>query len=359
MTQAAGVEEVGPVTIASQGHFWVGMTHTATDGGTALTGQMYVQYQIPAEVRHPYPIVMVHGGGGQGLDYLGTPDGRPGWATAFLSWGWEVYVVDRPGCGRAPYHPDLDDAVGPAPTMEFSSALFTAPEVALEVPEDQRVHDKWPGTGLPGDPMLEQIVSGQRAFVGGMEHVERSMADAGVALLDRIGPAVLMTASMGGPFGWLVADARPELVKGIVSCEPIGPPFMDVPGRGGLHWGPTTTPITYDPPVDDPADLPTVHREVPGSVHGDGRVFTGDAPQLVNLHGIPIAIVTAASSRFGAAGAPMVEVLTQAGCDAQLVRLEDHGAHGYGHMVMIERENILPARIIDEWLTANVAGPGG
>lgn len=361
MTESNAVTDpgvVGPVTIARQGHFWVGMERTATDHGTALTGQMYVQYQTPADVRRPYPVVMVHGGGGQGLDYLGTPDGRPGWATAFLSWGWEVYVVDRPACGRAPYHPDLEDSVAPAPTLEFSEMMFTAPEAHGGAPDEERVHTRWPGTGRVGDPTLDQIVAGQRAVVGDLEAVERSMASAGIALLDRIGPAVLLTASLGGPFGWLVADARPELVRGIVACEPIGPPFMDSPSRGGLRWGVTATPITYQPPVADPNDLQTVPEPVPGSVHGDGRLFAEPAPRLPNLAGIPIAVVTARSSRFAAAGLPTVTVLRQAGCAAELLPLEEHGADGYGHMMMIERDNIEIAALLDRWLENRVRSGG-
>jgi len=49
---------------------------------------------------------------------------------------------------------------------------------------------------------------------------------AGVALLDRIGPAVLVTHSQARPFGWLIGDARPALVKGIVAMEPQGPPIQ-------------------------------------------------------------------------------------------------------------------------------------
>jgi len=30
-------------------------------------------------------------------------------------------------------------------------------------------------------------------------------------LLDKIGPAIIMTHSAGGPFGWLVAEIRPNL----------------------------------------------------------------------------------------------------------------------------------------------------
>src|SRR4029434_8932837 len=96
-----------------------------TPNGTIAAGQMFVQYQIPERIRHPYPIVCVHGGGGQGTDYLGTPDGRPGWATYLVQEGYAVYVVDRPGHGRAPFHPDVLGPVGSLFPYELVSSLFT------------------------------------------------------------------------------------------------------------------------------------------------------------------------------------------------------------------------------------------
>jgi pimeloyl-ACP methyl ester carboxylesterase len=51
--------------------------------------------------------------------------------------------------------------------------------------------------------------------------------------LDRIGPAIILTHSQSGPFGWLIADARPNLVKAIVALEPSGPPFEDPVLREG------------------------------------------------------------------------------------------------------------------------------
>ena len=47
-----------------------------------------------------------------------------------------------------------------------------------------------------------------------------------MALLDKIGPAILLTHSQSGAFGWPVADARPDLVKAIVAVEPNGPPVL-------------------------------------------------------------------------------------------------------------------------------------
>ena len=41
-------------------------------------------------------------------------------------------------------------------------------------------------------------------------------------LLDRIGPAILVVHSNGGPSGWLAMAARPDLAKGVLAIEPVG-----------------------------------------------------------------------------------------------------------------------------------------
>src|SRR3954467_11130960 len=83
--------------IAEWSFFWTGVHRTDLGNGPVVNGQqMYVEYQIPAKVRYPYPVIMVHGGGGQGTDWMCTPDGRRGWSTLLLEQGYMVYVVDRP-----------------------------------------------------------------------------------------------------------------------------------------------------------------------------------------------------------------------------------------------------------------------
>src|SRR6516162_10050966 len=97
----------GPVLdIASWSFKFYGVEHATLARGTVCNGmQMYVEHWIPAQVRHPYPVVLIHGGYGQGSDWISTPDGRRGWASLFLEQGYKVYVVDRPGQGRNPYYP--------------------------------------------------------------------------------------------------------------------------------------------------------------------------------------------------------------------------------------------------------------
>src|SRR5579862_7996003 len=67
--------------LAEWSYFWIGVERAELARGAVVNGrQMYVEFMAPARLTHPYPVVMVHGGGGQGTDWLQTPDGRPGWA---------------------------------------------------------------------------------------------------------------------------------------------------------------------------------------------------------------------------------------------------------------------------------------
>ena len=105
----------GPVTTSRRGSFWVGVSDRVEGPlGTVLRGPMYVEWEAPAsDAASGPPWVLVHGGGGQGTDYLTTPDGRLGWSRLLVEQGHTVYVVDRPGHGRSPFHPDVLGPMGP------------------------------------------------------------------------------------------------------------------------------------------------------------------------------------------------------------------------------------------------------
>jgi hypothetical protein len=77
-----------PLELAAQGFCWTGgelVEHETA--GPVLRGQQYVEYWIPKTLKHELPIVMIHGGGGQGTDFLGTADGREGWVHWFVRRG--------------------------------------------------------------------------------------------------------------------------------------------------------------------------------------------------------------------------------------------------------------------------------
>jgi len=201
------------------------------------------------------------------------PDGRPGWATLLVQAGYKVYVVDRPGHGRSPYQPDLN---GPFPaqniTLDQISGMFTPQRAKRPDPTGlglAKLHNQWPGTGEVGAPDLAQLVASQGgSYVADIAVTHTAWRQRGAELLDKIGPAIIMTHSAGGPFGYLVADVRPTLVKGIVVVEGAGTPF----GKGpqASKWGITTIPMTYDPPVKDPSELKT--KEMPSPEPGVRRL---------------------------------------------------------------------------------------
>ncbi len=324
----------GELVTARRGFFWVGGEPFPVREGTALRGQMFVQWEAPAEVTRPYPVVLIHGGGGQGTDWLGTPDGRPGWATFLLQEGYAVYVVDRPGHGRSPYHPDVLGPPGGVFTLEMVSTLFTDAANGPLAHPTAHLHTQWPGSGDVDDPYVRGFAAGTGPMLADARVAHSLEQACGAALVDEIGPAVLVTSSGGGPMGWLTADARPESVKAIVAVEPVGPAFLDDPGMGlSLEWGLTAAPMTFDPPAASPADL-----------------RAKQARRLPALARVPIAMVEAEASLFAQPGPATAAFLEEAGCHVERIVLAEHGVRGNGHLVMMERNNREALAPILRWL---------
>ena len=343
-----------PLVLAAQGFFWVGGERVDLPSGPALRGQSYVEYWIPSDLLHPTPIVMIHGGGGQGTDMLGTADGREGWAHWFVRRGWAVYVVDRPGHGRAPFHPDLLGAMGPAGGAAFLERMFCKPEEHPEQYPQARLHDKWPGSGKFGDPCFDHFLAGTGPAQADMAQGQRDAQRGGVELLDRIGPAILLTHSAGGPSGWLIADVRPDLARAIVAVEPLGPPAEAI--SGPLPYGLTAAPLTYDPPLADPAELSFERRPPPHHDLAACCVQHEPARRLPNLAAVPVVVVTAEASWMAADNHGTVDYLIQAGVPAEHLRLEDHDVRGNGHAMMLETNSDEVAAVIERWMLGKALG---
>lgn len=84
-----------------------------------------------------------------------------------------------------------------------------------------------------GDPVFDQFFASQVPGISTGDLMERLNRQAGAALLDKIGPATVLTHSQSGTFVWQIADARPDLVKGILAVEPNRPPFFNSSVLGG------------------------------------------------------------------------------------------------------------------------------
>jgi pimeloyl-ACP methyl ester carboxylesterase len=239
---------------------------------------------------------------------------------------------------------------------EAIESRFTAPEVFNLWPQ-AKLHSQWPGTGRIGDPAFDAFYASQVPYLAYNAETQQLNDRALEALLDRIGPAIILTHSQSGPFGWLIADARPKLVKAVVAVEPAGPPFQNVilGTDKARAWGVTDIPITYDPPVNDPTDLKT---EQQAQADGPDLVpcWQQQAParRLSNLATIPMVVITTEASYHAAYDHCTVKYLAQAGVKVTAERLGDHGIHGNGHMVMIEKNNLQVAGVIVDWLARTV-----
>jgi pimeloyl-ACP methyl ester carboxylesterase len=229
---AATLSQSSPLVLAHQGNFFVGGTIQWRDpksspqtdprfpAGEIAVNQMYVEYQIPVDQRYRYPVILVHGGGHSGMIWQTTPDGREGWYTSLARRGFSSFVVDAPNRGRSGYDPTqiyrvregLDD---PSTLPEGNTyarhgaweAFRIGPAYPTQYPDQQSPVEFF-------DEYVRQFVPAYRAA----DQNER-IVDGLVALIDKLGPCILVGWSTGVLNSLDAAAQRPTLVKGVVGIE--------------------------------------------------------------------------------------------------------------------------------------------
>ena len=352
-----------PVTRA--GYFFIGGRYQKLGEKTVMVGQMFVQSRTPTQATQPYPVVMVHGLAQTGVNFLATADGRPGWTQRFVEKGFSVYVVDQVGRGRSGTNPEVYGPYDRIGTRNLERT-YTAPEVYDLFPQ-AKLHTQWPGgPGVQGNPHFDQFFASQVPYLANTQQTEELVDPALLALLEKIGPAILLTHGQSSLFGWAVSDARPDLVKAHVAVEPNGPPFFDVHFRGGKDfwersgdgraraYGITRMPLTFEPPVKAPEDLTVVQQ----AKAADGRVrcwLQGDpARSLPNLAKVPTVVVVSEASFHATYDDCTVAFLAQAGAKPDVIRLAERGIRGNGHMMLLEMNSDAVADVLAGWLTGNV-----
>ena len=353
--------------IARQGHFYVGGHYIGEPGKETMDGAMYVEVWVPKQIRHPYPMVFITGGGGQGAySLLQTPDGRPGWAYDFVNQGYTIYMMDYPGEGRSANNPGVDGPLLPPRSGPLMEEIWTGgrpPATPQSTWPQYKKNTQWPSDapnkGKMGDPVFDYFAKTEQQVPVSTPAFEAKVVDAAEQLIDRIGqPVVLMVNSGIAAPGWVVADTRAKFVKGIIAAEPVAPPIENAE-RGstgpGRLWGLTNLPIRYDPPVKDPAELKPIRQE-----KADGPdllpcwIQQEPAHQLANLKDIPVLEVSGEASYHRPYSHCVAKWLNQAGVKARFVRLEDVGLPGNGHQFMSEKNSAGIAKFFMSWLDKNV-----
>ena len=319
----------GPLNLADEGMFFVnGQTIVskypgvspagAVKPGTVVVNQMYVHFRIPAKRTSAVPIVLVHGGGLTGMSYETTPDGREGWATYLARKGHAVYVVDTPGRGRAGFNAtainqaktESDVSVLPGSvlmvTSELAWTLFRfGPAYGTRYPNTQFPTEAIASLGSQVVPFSEALLDG-----GAMATAPQALA----ALLDNIGPAVVVVHSLAGPFADALVELRPSLVKAVVNME----------GTQGI--------VPSDAQIAAYRGIPVL--ELFGD-HLDSPVFTG-------------------RPRYEARKAVVERINRREGGKATLVRLPDVGIEGNSHMLMQDKNNLRVADYVLDWIAKSL-----
>ncbi|KAM0438605.1 hypothetical protein ACHAPT_001357 [Fusarium lateritium] len=323
---------------------------------------MYVEQLIPVGgATQDTPIVLIHGQAQTGSNFLNKPDGGRGWASLFISQGYEVYIVDQTFRGRSAWMPSYGAKQPLTLSAEAIENAFTATRNSTLWPQAVN-HTQWPGTGRRGDPIFDAFYRANVQFINNATYQQAAVQAAGAALLDKIGrPVILLAHSQGTSMPLLIADIRPKLAKALILLEPAGPPFIDVifvfGGDNPRKWGLTDIPLTYEPAVTDPLE-DLVQQVYPSKGLGYTECILQAANpkprQLVNLVDTPILLVTAEASYHMPYDHCTANYLKQAGCHkTEHIPLGEIGIHGNGHMLFMEKNSDEIQAVLEDWIKSN------
>ncbi len=272
--------------------------------GTYLMGSMYAQFMIPTPQRGQAPMLLWHGGGLTGVTWETTPDGREGWQNFFVRRGWPVYVADAVERGRAGWSMIPEQTGG-------SHLLLTVDNPYERFRIGDGVGSFQRGTTLPGNQFpadRASYMNFMRQIVPRFTTTDALTQEAYGALLDRVGPSVVVAHSQAGLFGWRAAQDKPDKVRALVLVEPAA--------------------------IGDPARVAAL-KDVPVlMVYGD---FIAQDPRWPTIRGN---------------GVRFAEAVRAAGGSVDIIDLPERGIRGNSHMIMMDKNSDVVAGVVQDWLVA-------
>jgi len=319
----AGCAQPGSLVLRDMGSFHVGGREAVVSGkpvtevrrtpggpltkvdpnGTYQVEQAYVQYFLPANRKGAVPLLLWHGGGLTGASFETTPDGRPGWLNYFIRQGWDTYNADAVERGRAGFAPPEVFTTSPIfLTKTDPYERFRIGAGAGSYSDDAAKRKPLAGNQFP----MEGYDNFTRQFVPRWLHTDDAITAAYTALVDKVCPCVLVVHSQAGIYAFRSAQARPGKVKAIVVVEPAG--------------------FGYDDQAAALKDIPIL------AVYGD--YFDVDKRW---------ATIRDNGMRFYAA-------IAKAGGSVKVVNLPQLGIRGNSHMLIMDRNNLEIAALIQGWL---------
>jgi hypothetical protein len=302
-----------PLVLAKRGVFFVNYRHGPLfPSGTVTVDQMYVEYEIPAARAPGPPLVLLPGGCHTSAAYDETPDGREGWRSYFLRRGYALYLAEWAGRGPSGFNPSpIHQAAASGSASSLPHLLFLSHASVWTMfrfgPSFGVPH---PGLQFPIEAVehyYAQLIPNTESL---LDRPDLATADALIALLERIGRAVVVGHSRASDAILPALIRRPELFAGFVALEPVG-------CRERYR-------------EEDTAALAKVPLLTLFGDYLEGTMWLEFAEEWREL-----------SERLGAAGG-----------DARHVALAGSGIRGNSHMLMMDRNSGEIADLILEWVRA-------
>jgi pimeloyl-ACP methyl ester carboxylesterase len=324
------------------GSFLFAGTVTTNERGDTFHGDHgYAQYFVPSKARE-YPLVMWHGLGQSAKTWESTPDGREGFWQIFMRRGWPVYILEQPRRGRAGNTLAVDSKPSNIPNLVSESASWEVFRLGHWSPPEEPTY--FTNVQFPRDPASIDQFFGQAVPNSGAEPFPSAehrefMANAVAGLLQRTGPAILLTHSHSGQYGWVTAMKAPGAVRAIVAYEPgeFAFPLNEIPAEI-----PTDNPLLASfmaPQLVAPAEFLELTRFPILVVYGD-NISTQPSPAF----GVELWRLAKARAR------QFVAAVNRHGGDARLIDLPQIGICGNTHFPFSDLNNVRIADQLSEFL---------
>lgn len=204
-------------------------TFRSDPNGTHWAKQMYVQYSILDGKKSPYPILMWHGGGLTGATWETTPDGREGWDTLFMRYGYDVYVSDAVERGRSSWakFPEINKTPPIFHSYESRWLNLKMGETYPVPYEGQRFPTEYYDT-LMMQSVPRWLTSDEWALEAYSKYIEK--------MQEKVDGIIIMAHSQGAGYAQKLVKKYPNYIKALIMIEPIVLPdckeaefFKDIP----------------------------------------------------------------------------------------------------------------------------------
>jgi hypothetical protein len=220
-----------PLVIDKQGSFFVGGRTVHSDtlstlplyapAGNITVDQMYVHYQIPADVSG-HSITLIHGCCLSGKTWETTPDGRMGWDEYFVRRGRPTYVIDQSGRGRSAMNSSAISGakLGKATAEDLPTVFQPGREAAWTIFRfGSEYPNAFPGVQFPldaQDELWKQMIPDWSASLPTPNPTVPALSE----LAQRLDGTILVSHSQSGIYPFQTAALSTKGIAGIIAIEP-------------------------------------------------------------------------------------------------------------------------------------------